>query len=126
MDIVSHYFIPDSVFFTIKVESQDFTESKVVFETLTKGLEQVAKDIFGGEMKTAESTFKRKIVVADESTLVTEFGSAKEMLLYYTGTYDRNLHYSAYKHFINSHLLNGRKPVEHIWRITTTGEQIEI
>ena len=125
MDIFSHYFIPDSVFFTIKVEAQDFTESRVVLETFKKGLDHL-KDIFGEELKTAERTFKRKIIVADESTLVTEFGSAKEMMLYYTGFYDRNQHYSAYKHFINTNLLDGMKPVEHIWRITTTGEHVEI
>lgn len=116
MNFTSTYFIPDSICFTVTAEKHRSSESEAVFETMKNTLVEIASGVFDEDVKQNDSTaFKRKIIVADGSNLVTEFGSAKDMMMYYTGMYDRNLHYSAYKHFINTHLLHGRFHVEHIW-----------
>ena len=129
MEFISRYFIPENVNFTINVNREDMSESKAVYDTMTQSLKKLSKDIANVSPKNKRVRrvhFKRKFLVADESFLFMRFDTAKGMMLYYTWIYDRNLHYSSYKHFINSHLLNGRFAVEHIWRITTAGEQVEI
>lgn len=125
MDIYSHYFIPDSVHFTIKVEAQDFTESKVVFETLKKGLEKMTKRRIAKKRK-AIAGFKMPVyVVFEKDDTLVKFHNAKELSLALTGTYDRFIPFRVIKHYINSHLLSGRNKIEHLYREKIDGKMIE-
>lgn len=125
MDIFSHYFIPDSVFFTIKVESQDFTESKVVFETLAKGLEKMTKHRIAKKRKAIAGYNMPVYVVFEKDDTLVKFYNAKELSLALTGTYDRYIPVKVLKLYINTHLLSGKNKIEHLYREKNDGKMIE-
>lgn len=69
--------------------------------------------------RNKKRSFKLKVVVSHNKNGDVKlcFNNAKDLMLAYTGTYDRYAVAACMKLFINDNLLPGKKPIAHLWRV---------
>lgn len=105
--------IPENL--NITVSKDNVTEDFKVTPEDEKKLEKA----ISRSIRKKRRSFKLKVVVSpdkngDEKIV---FHNAKDLMLAYTGTYDRYVVATCLKLFINDNLLPGKKPISHLWRV---------